>query len=35
VDEVEKIKLELQIMNSREFNDKFIEQKKKRNRKKQ
>ena len=29
VDEVEKIKLELQIMNSREFNDKFIEQKKK------
>ena len=29
MDEVEKIKLELQIMNSREFNDKFIEQKKK------
>ena len=29
VDEVEKIKLELQIMNSREFNDKLIEQKKK------
>ena len=29
VDEVEKIKLELQIMNSREFNDKFFEQKKK------
>ena len=29
VDEVEKIKLELQIMNSREFNDKFIEKKKK------
>ena len=29
VDEVEKIKLELQIMNSREFNDKFIERKKK------
>ena len=29
VDEVEKIKLELQIMNSREFKDKFIEQKKK------
>ena len=29
VDEVEKIKLELQIMNSKEFNDKFIKQKKK------
>ena len=29
VDEVEKIKLELKIMNSREFNDKLIEQKKK------